>query len=212
MKNWIKIFIAFLLGLGICFFITKLFPKDKESEEIIVEKPVYIQDLITVHNLEKEIAQKNSEISILKSHVQEIKEVVIIEKEKIKTLPPDTGVVKLREFLEIYADTTCDTFPLLASDSLVLIDNDNLGNINSVFIDYFGAVDIMFDQEEIMYRDSIIISNLDSINSINTGIRENLETALTQERRKKNIWMSVGIGTTLTAIIIGVLSYGRSGN
>lgn len=212
MKNWIKICIAFLLGLGICFFITKLFPKDKESEKIIVEKPVYIQDLITVHNLEKEIAQKNSEIAILKSHVQEIKEVVIIEKEKIKTLPPDTGVVKLREFLEIYADTTYDTFPLLTSDSLVLINNDNLGNINSVFVDYFGAVDIMFDQEEIMYRDSIIISNLDSINSINTGIRENLETALTQERRKKNIWVGVGIGTTLTAIIIGILSYGRSSN
>jgi len=209
MKNWIKILIALVLG----FIIGLVVIKSKTTiKEVTIEKPVYYQDLVTIHDLENLVKQKNLEIQELKNRVQEVKEVVIIEKEQIQKLPPDSGVVKLREFLEDYTDAVPDTFPTLTSDSLVLLDNGNLRDINSVFLDYFGAVEIIFDQGEIIYNDSIVIGSLDSIIGIETGIRENLETALTQEKKRKNIWMGVGIGATITTLIIGVLSYGRSGN
>ena len=209
MKNWIKILIALVLG----FIIGLVVIKSKTTiKEVTIEKPVYYQDLVTIHDLENLVKQKNLEIQELKNRVQEVKEVVIIEKEQIQKLPPDSGVVKLREFLEDYTDAVPDTFPTLTSDSLVLLDNENLRNINSVFLDYFGAVEIIFDQGEIIYNDSIVIGSLDSIIGIETGIRENLETALTQEKKRKNIWMGVGIGATITTLILGVLSYGRSGN
>ena len=136
----------------------------------IKEVPVYYQDLVTIHDLENLVEQKNLEIRELKNRVQEVKEVVIIEKEQIQKLPPDSGVVKLREFLEAYTDTTLDTFPTLTSDSLVLLDNGNLRDINSVFLDYFGDEEIIFDQGEIIYLDSIVIGSLDSIIGIETGI------------------------------------------
>ena len=209
MKNWIKILIALVLG----FIIGLVVIKSKTTiKEVTIEKPVYYQDLVTIHDLENLVKQKNLEIQELKNRVQEVKEVVIIEKEQIQKLPPDSGVVKLRGFLEVYTDAVPDTFPTLTSDSLVLLDNENLRNINSVFLDYFGAVEIIFDQGEIIYNDSIVIGSLDSIIGIETGIRENLETALTQEKKRKNIWMGVGIGATITTLILGVLSYGRSGN
>lgn len=209
MKNWIKILIALVLGLIIGLIVIK--PKTT-VKEVTIEKPVYYQDLVAIHDLENLVEQKNLEIQELKNRVQEVKEVVIIEKEQIQKLPPDSGVVKLRGFLEDYTETVLDTFPTLTSDSLVLLDNENLRDINSVFLDYFGAVEIMFNQGEIIYNDSIVIGSLDSIIGIETGIRENLETALTQEKKRKNIWMGVGIGATITTLIIGVLSYGRSGN
>ena len=209
MKNWIKILIALVLGFIIGLIVIK--PKTT-IKEVTIEKPVYYQDLVTIHDLENLVEQKNLEIQELKNRVQEVKEVVIIEKEQIQKLPPDSGVIKLREFLGGYTETKLDTFPVLTSDSLVLLDNENLRDINSVFLDYFGAVEIMFDQEEIIYNDSIVIGSLDSIIGIETGIRENLETALTQEKKRKNIWMGVGIGATITTLILGVLSYGRSGN
>ena len=206
MKNWIKILIALVLGFIIGLVVIR------SKTPVTIEKPVYYQDLVTIHDLENLVEQKNLEIQELKNRVQEVKEVVIIEKEQIQKLPPDSGVVKLREFLEDYTETTLDTFPTLTSDSLVLLDNENLRDINSVFLDYFGAVEIMFDQEEIIYNDSIVIESLDSIVEIETEIRENLETALTREKKRKNIWMGVGIGATITTLILGVLSYGRSGN
>lgn len=209
MKNWIKILIALVLG----FIIGLIVIKSKTIiKEVTIEKPVYYQDLVTIHDLENLVEQKNLEIRELKNRIQEVKEVVIIEKEQIQKLPPDSGVVKLREFLEDYTETVLDTFPTLTSDSLVLLDNENLGDINSVFLDYFGAVEIMFNQGEIIYNDSIVIGSLDSIIGIETGIRENLETALTREKKRKNIWMGVGIGAMITTLILGVLSYGRSGN
>lgn len=209
MKNWIKILIALVLGFIIGLIVIK--PKTT-VKEVTIEKPVYYQDLVAIHDLENLVEQKNLEIQELKNRVQEVKEVVIIEKEQIQKLPPDSGVVKLRGFLEVYTDTAPDTFPTLTSDSLVLLDNENLRDINSVFLDYFGAVEVMFNQGEIIYNDSIVIGSLDSIIGIETGIRENLETALTQEKKRKNIWMGVGIGATITTLILGVLSYGRSGN
>lgn len=209
MKNWIKILIALVLGFIIGLIVIK--PKTP-IKEVTIEKPVYYQDLATIHGLENLVEQKNLEIRELKNRVQEVKEVVIIEKEQIQKLPPDSGVVKLRGFLEDYTDTAPSTFPALTSDSLVLLDNGNLKDINSVFLDYFGALEIMFEQEEIIYKDSIVMESLDSIVGIEKGIRENLEIALTQEKKRKNIWMGVGIGATITTLIIGVLSYGRSGN
>lgn len=209
MKNWIKILIALVLGFIIGLIVIGF---KTTTKEVTIEKPVYYQDLVTIHDLENLVEQKNLEIQGLKNRVQDVKEVVIIEKEQIQKLPPDSGVVKLREFLEEYTETELDTFPTLTSDSLVLLDNENLKDINSVFLDYFGAVEIMFGQGEIIYNDSIVIGSLDSMMRIETGIRENLETALTQEKKKKNIWMGVGIGATITTLILGVLSYGRSGN
>lgn len=208
MKSYIKIIIGVILGFLLAYLILP-----EKTKEVSIEKPIYIQDLKTIQSLENEIEIKNNEISKLKNHIQDVKEVIIVEKEEIKKLPSDTGVMKLKEFLEIYTDTQCcSVYPFLNSDSLILLDSNNLRNINSVFVDYFGSTEIIFDQEEIIYRDSVIISDFDSINKLNTGIRENLELSLSREKKKKNIWMGIGIGTTITAILIGVLSYGRSGN
>ena len=200
-----SVVVGFLIGLLV--YVIKG-PK-KEVQEVVVEKPVYYEDLVKINKLENEIDRQKKEITALKNRVQEVKEVVIIEKEKIKALDPDSGVVKLREYLDFYAEEKCDSFPALTSDSLIVLNNDNLVNVNSVFIDYFGASEIILNQEEIIYKDSLIIDKMDSIHQIDLGIRENLENAWKKEKTKKNIWMGVGIGTTIAAILVGVISYGR---
>lgn len=193
--------VGFLIGLLV--YVIK--GHKKEVQEVVVEKPVYYEDLTKINKLECEIESQKKEIAALKNRVQEVKEVVIIEKEKIKKLDPDSGVIVLRQNLDEYAEVKCDSFPALMEDSLVVINNDNLININSVFIDYRGAKDIIRNQDEIIYRDSIVVNHLDSINTINIGIRDNLEKAWKKERTKRYVWMGVGIGTTITAIVVGII-------
>jgi len=209
-KDWIKVGIAVLLGALIGFLVFKLVSKPKTIKETVeIEKPVYYEDLVKIHDLEKEIENRDKEIGKLKKRIGEIKDTVIIEKERVALLPPDAGVLFLRDNLEEYTGTGCDSLPSLNEDSLIIMDNNNLVSINSVFIDYYSGLEIMKNQEQIIYHDSIIIDNYDSIHKTETGIRENLEYALKKERKKRNIWMGVGIGASITAIIVGVLCYGR---
>lgn len=209
-KDWIKIGIAVVLGSLIGFLVFKLVTKPKTIKETVeVEKPVYYEDLVKIHDLEKEIEYRDRRIQDLKKRIGEIKDTVIIEKEKVSLLSPDSGVLVLRENLKEYTGEQCDSLPSLTEDSLILINNTNLVAVNSVFIDYFADREIIWNQDLIIKNDSLIITKFDSIHTMETGIRENLELVLKKERKKKNIWMGVGIGATVTAILVGILCYGR---
>lgn len=195
MKTWIKILIALIFGFLISLFIFK--PWEKKVENKIIEVPVYYEDLKRIGELEKEVAEKKEEIEKLKGRVQEIKEVVKIEKERIKLLSPDSSVSQLRIFLGDYTGELCDSLPTLTSDSLALLSPDNIRDINSVFLDYNGAKEIIGEQDRIIKNDSLIIMDLDSINGINNKVRESLENRLASETKEKKLIMYLGLGASL---------------
>ena len=215
MKKWVKYLCALILGVIICivFYLgVKKGASGIKEREVIVEKPVYIEDLKKIHALEFTIQERDAEIRALKEKAKEIKEVVIYEKARIDTLSPDSNVLLLREYLDVYTDTPCTTFPFLTSDTLTLLDTGNVKAINHVFLDYFADEELLFDYGLIIETDSLTRISLDSIINIERGIRGDLETTLTRERKKGQIWKSIGIGASIGAVILGVLCYGRYSN
>ncbi len=216
MKNWVKYLCALILGVIICIVfylgVKKGESKVKENE-VVIEKPVYIEDLKKIHALEFTIQERDAEIGALKEKAKEIKEVVIYEKARIDTLSPDSNVLLLREYLSVYMDTQCTTFPFLTSDTLTLLDTGNVRAINHVFLDYFADEELLFDYGLIIENDSLNRISLDSIIDIERDIRGNLEIALSQEKKKRLLWESVGIGAGIGVIILtGILCYGRYSN
>ena len=158
MKNWVKYLCALILGVIICIVfylgVKKGESKVKENE-VVIEKPVYIEDLKKIHALEFTIQERDAEIGALKEKAKEIKEVVIYEKARIDTLSPDSNVLLLREYLSVYMDTQCTTFPFLTSDTLTLLDTGNVRAINHVFLDYFADEELLFDYGLIIENDSL---------------------------------------------------------
>lgn len=215
MKNWVKYLCAILLGVIICivFYLGVKKGESKVKEkEVVIEKPVYLEDLQKIHALEFTIQERDAEIKALKEKAKEIKEVVIYEKAKIDTLSPDSNVLLLREYLDVYTDTPCTTFPFLTSDTLTLLDTGNVKAINHVFLDYFADEELLFNCDQIITEDSLNRIYLDSIITLERGIRGNLETALEQEKRTGQIWKGIGIGAGIGVVILGVLCYGRYSN
>jgi flagellar biosynthesis chaperone FliJ len=200
MKDWQKLALVIIIGILLFVF---LYPKNNNTDPMIIEKPVYYEDLEKIHNLENIIQDKENQISELKNNVGEIREVLVVQKEKLKLLEPDSGVLVLREFLEEYSGEPMDSLPTLINDSMIAIDNTDLININIVFLDHKAEGKIIEKQAQIISLDSTIKLDYESIIRTDENIRTNLESALTKQKKTTEVWRIVGItGITLSTVLI----------
>lgn len=200
MKDWQKLALVIIIGLLLFVF---LYPKNNNTDPMIIEKPVYYEDLEKIHDLENIIQDKENQISELKNNVGEIREILVVQKEKLKLLEPDSGVLVLREFLEEYSGESMDSLPTLINDSIIAIDNTDLININSVFLDHKADGKIIEKQAQIISLDSTIKLDYESIIRTDENIRTNLESALTKQKKTTEVWRIVGItGITLSTVLI----------
>ena len=200
MKDWQKLALVIIIGLLLFVF---LYSKNNNTDPMIIEKPVYYEDLEKIHDLENIIQDKENQISELKNNVGEIREVLVVQKEKLKLLEPDSGVLVLREFLEEYSGEPVDSLPTLINDSIIAIDNIDLININSVFLDHKADGKIIEKQAQIISLDSTIKLDYESIIRTDENIRTNLESALTKQKKTTEVWRIVGItGITLSTVLI----------
>lgn len=195
-----KIVLVIIVGLLVIFIFAR--PKE-EINPIIIEKPTYYEDLEKIHGLEKIIQEKDDQIDILKQNIGNIKEVLIIQKEELKLLEPDSGVLVLRNLLEEYTNEPCDTLPTLIDDSLVVIDSVDLFNINCVFLDHKADQKIIKEQENIIILDSMKCKDYESIIETHETIRTNLESALVSQKQLTLTWKIIGItGIALSTVLI----------
>jgi len=202
MKTWQKL-VLFIIVVVIMVFIHYEFSLIKEPTTTILEKPVYYEDLEKIHKLENIIQEKEGQIVKLKQDVGKVKEILIIQKEELKLLEPDSGVLVLRNFLEEYTKKPNDSLPTLINDSLIVIDTTDLFNINCVFLEHNADQKIIEKQEFIISIDSTIKLNYDSIIRTDKNIRTNLESALSKQKNSTNIWKVVGItGITLSTVLL----------
>ena len=202
MKTWQKL-VLFIIVVVIMVFIHYEFSLTREPITTIIEKPVYYEDLEKIHKLEDIIQEKEGQIVKLKQDVGKVREILIIQKEELKLLEPDSGVLVLRNFLEEYTKKPNDSLPTLINDSLIVIDTTDLFNINCVFLEHNADQKIIEKQEFIISIDSTIKLNYDSIIRTDENIRTNLESALSKQKNSTNIWKVVGItGITLSTVLL----------
>lgn len=203
MKKYIKYIIILIIGLLIGLFIGKTTIQPKPIIKINT-----ITDTTKISELTDSINSNKKEILELKEKVKEEKYKIIILKDSIKDLGITESVQLLRENLN-------DTFPKLHEineDTLILINDNNLKEINCTFADlsstkklnnYYESI-ISKDSTIIDYKDSIILSSNNIIEKQNI-LAENLTTALMAEERKKNLFIKTTIGSTIVAVIFGGL-------
>ena len=203
-KEWIIILITTIL----CYLMfLLLIPSKKNKVDIVeVEKPVYYEDLERIKKLEGIIESQELKIDSLKSGIVKIKEIVRIEKEYIRKLEPDSGVIVLRNNLEEYTGEINDSLPTIQEDSLIVLDNTDLKNINSVFLDHKADLKIINNQLEIIKSDSLIKNDLRTIIETQDNINGLLESAIKEEKKSKEIWKIVGITGISTTIILAILN------
>ena len=202
MKTWQKL-VLFIIVVVIMVFINYELSLTREPITTIIEKPVYYEDLEKIHKLEDIIQEKEGQIVKLKQDVGKVREILIIQKEELKLLEPDSGVLVLRNFLEEYTKKPNDSLPTLINDSLIVIDTTDLFNINCVFLEHNADQKIIEKQEFIISIDSTIKLNYDSIIRTDENIRTNLESALSKQKNSTNIWKVVGItGIALSTVLL----------
>jgi len=203
-KEWAIILITTIL----CYlmFLLLIPSKNNKIDIVEVEKPVYYEDLERINKLEGIIESQELKIDSLKSGIVKIKEVVRIEKEYIRKLEPDSGVIVLRNNLEEYTGEINDSLPTIQEDSLIVLDNTDLKNINSVFLDYKADLKIINNQLEIIKSDSLIKNDLRTMIETQDNINGLLESAIREEKRSKEIWKIVGITGISTTIILAILN------
>ena len=195
-----KIILVIIVGLLVIFIFAR--PKEK-IDPTIIEKPTYYENLEKIHGLEKIIQEKDDQIEALKQNIGKIKEVLIIQKEELSLLEPDSGVLVLRSLLEEYTNEPCDTLPTLIDDSLVVIDSVDLFNINCVFLDHKADQKIIKEQENIIMLDSMKCQDYKSIIETHETIKTNLESALISQKQSALTWKIIGItGIALSTVLI----------
>lgn len=203
-KEWAIILITTIL----CYlmFLLLIPSKNNKIDIVEVEKPVYYEDLERINKLEGIIESQELKIDSLKSGIVKIKEVVRIEKEYIRKLEPDSGVIVLRNNLEEYTGEINDSLPTIQEDSLIVLDNTDLKNINSVFLDHKADLKIINNQLEIIKSDSLIKNDLRTMIETQDNINGLLESAIREEKKSKEIWKIVGITGISTTIILAILN------
>jgi len=172
--------------------------------EIIVKPEIEIvENLEKVKQLEGEILEYKNEIDSLKETRQKVK---VIIKEKIievQSLSADSSVSLLRENLEVLPE---DSLPTLQEDSTVLLSQENVKDINVMYIKYDGLQEenkILEKQVElgdsvISLKDSIISEKDTIINKTTIGYEDKLR----KEKKKKRLWTGISGGL---AVIIGLI-------
>ncbi len=211
-KSIIIIVLAIIIGLGLGYFIFR------GPKEVIVEKVVEIENTKKIDSLNSIIQYNENLISSLKDSVRE--KIVYVERrvDEIKELPIDENLELLRDNLLIYGDnfSTEDTLPSLcqlsySSDTLVIMSEDNLVDVNTIVARYEGVLSIndyylqtiKADSSIISLKNSIILEKDDMLNrereNCEANIRE-LEKIVKKERRKQAYYTIGGIAIAGTLV------------
>ena len=212
-KTLLIVFLACIVGLGIGYFIFR----NTKPETIVVEK--VIEDTQKIDSLQVVIRENENLIETLKDSVRE--KIVYIEKrvDEIRELPIDENLELLRDNLLVYGENfePTDTLPALCQisdspDTLVLMSEKNLVDVNTIIVRYEGQLQINDYLTETIRADSSIISLKNSIilekdlalerqrEFFNNNMSE-MNNIIAKERRKQ-IYYSVG-----TAVVVGTLVY-----
>lgn len=163
-KFIILVLIALVLGFGSSYLI---FGNKKPETIVVVDNE---KELKEIDSLNKIISEKQGTIEKLKDSVRE--KIVVVEKriEVIKEIPMDSNVELLRDNILVYGDGLTqidDPYPSLSTtidgDSIVLLSENNLKDINIGLEKYGGELEINRLLEETIIEDSIIISMKDLI-------------------------------------------------
>ena len=217
----IGILFVLVLGFGIWGFlmyrsINSLESQISQKDDAIRKEQLHIDSLNNV------ISAEQSRVAHLQDSVKNIKtKVVVKEVERIKYLPIDSNVVILKDNIEKHGELTdtLDTLPTIISlneDTVVAISENNLKDINSVFVKYeWGLVEneilndiIETDSTIIVQKDSIILSKDIIITKQDSIFDLNMKRMEQQIKKDKVIAGTIGgtIGAATVAIIVlGVL-------
>lgn len=211
--------LSIILGLGFGFFIFRSSPK-----EVIVEKVIEVKETKTIDSLNRVIQVNQEIIESLKDSVRE--KIIYVEKkiDNIKELPIDSNLMLLRDNLLVYGenfDPIDDTLPALcqisdSKDTLVLMSEDNLTDINVIIAKYEGTMAITnyylstieANEEIISLKDSIIFQKDNIIDRERQNFAANvvdLEKIIEKERRKQ-VYYTIGgivVAGTITYLIFG---------
>lgn len=210
-RDLIIVILAIIIGFGIGYFIFR----NQKPAEIIVEK----EDTHKIDSLNLVIRENEATIETLKDSVRE--KIVYIEKRvnEIKELPIDQNLDVLRDNLLVYGENfeVTDTLPALcqvgeSEDTLVLISEENLVDINTVFIRYEGTLKIndylektiKADSSIISLKNSIILEKDEALERQRLAFENNMQTMdkIIAKERRKQIYFTIG-----GALVAGTLVY-----
>ena len=220
----LAIIVGFIVGGLICGFLGRLiFPKIKTVQEIIT---VYnsSKEKAKIDSLETIIDGKEMRIAELLDSAKHIKNVVVIkEVEKVKELPISENVSLLRENLIKHGELTekNDTLPstivLDSPDTLALLSENNVKDVNIIASKYEGEVKINEKLTEALVEEEGIVSQKDSIINLQSSIMINqelgysaeikgLEKSLKKEKVEKTVWTAI-LGSV--AAILGIVAISK---
>ena len=215
-KDIIIIILSIIIGFSIGLLIIR-----SRTEEIVVEKVVEVKETKIIDSLNRVIKVNEEIIESLKDSVKE--KIVYVEKriDEIKELPIDDNLILLRDNLLVYGENfdVSDTLPSLcqisdSEDTLVLMSEDNLTDINVIIAKYEGTIAITnyylstieANEEIINLKDSIIVQKDNIIDRERINFESNvkdLEKIIEKERRKQIYYTLGGVITagTITYLI-----------
>ena len=220
----LALIVGFIVGGLICGFLGRLiFPKIKTVQEIIT---VYdsSKEKAKIDSLETVIDGKEIRIAELLDSAKHIRNVVVIkEVERVKELPISENVALLKENLIKHGELTAknDTLPstvvLDSPDTLALLSESNVKDVNIIASKYEGEVEINEKLTEALAEEQSVVSQKDSIINLQSSIMINqelgysaeikgLEKSLKKEKVKKTVWAAV-LGTV--AAILGIVAISK---
>ena len=212
-RDLIIVILAIIIGFGIGYFILR----NQKPTEIIVEK--VIEDTYKIDSLNLVIRENEATIETLKDSVRE--KIVYIERrgDEIKELPIDQNLEVLRDNLLVYGENfeVTDTLPALcqigeSEDTLVLMSEENLIDINMTFVRYEGTLEIndyleqtiKADSSIISLKNSIILEKDEALERQKLAFENNMQTMdkIIAKERRKQIYFTIG-----GALVAGTLVY-----
>lgn len=212
-RDLIIVILAIIIGFGIGYFIFR----SQKPAEIIVEK--VIEDTHKIDSLNLVIRENEATIETLKDSVRE--KIVYIERrvDEIKELPIDQNLEVLRDNLLVYGENfeVTDTLPALCQvgeleDTLVLMSEKNLIDINMTFVRYEGTSEIndyleqtiKADSSIISLKNSIILEKDEALERQRLAFENNMQTMdkIIARERRKQVYFTIG-----GALVAGTLVY-----
>ena len=212
-RDLLIVILSIIIGFGIGYFVFR----NQKPAEIIVEK--VIEDTHKIDSLNLVIEENEATIETLKDSVRE--KIVYVEKKvnEIKELPIDQNLEVLRNNLLTYGENfeLSDTLPALcqegnSGDTLVIMSEENLVDINTVFVRYGGTLEInnyleqtiKVDSNIIDLKNSIILEKEEALDRQRLAFENNIQQMNKQiaKERRKQIYFTVG-----GALVAGTLVY-----
>lgn len=196
MKNdRVVIILALVCGLLVGGLIGRLiFPKVDTKIITVYDSS---KEKAKIDSLEAAIKVREQRIEELVDSAKQIKTVVIVKEiEKVRELPASENVELLHENLVKHGELTAesDTLPKLVvlndkPDSLALLSEDNVKDVNIIVAKYEGELEINEKLESALLESESIVSQKDSIMTLQSDIFIHQEQAYSNQIRglEKNL-------------------------